>query len=192
MSDPALHVLAGPNGAGKTTFVEQYLQPIVQLPFVNADVIAARRWGSDAQAHGHAASRLAAAERAELLDRRASFIAETVFSHPSKVELIRQAKSSGYLVTLHVIVIPEELAVARVLSRVDHGGHSVPEDKVRQRYARLFTHVREAIGLCDEAVVYDNSRAATPYRQVAAFLSGRLLGAPDWPPWTPPVLTTPG
>jgi predicted ABC-type ATPase len=188
LSDPVLHVLAGPNGAGKTTFVELYLEPVVHLPFVNADVLAAQRWAADAEAHGHEASQLAAAERELLLERRASFITETVFSHPSKIDLVRQAKAAGYLVTLHIIAIPEELAVARVLSRVRHGGHSVPENKIRERYGRLFTHVAEAVGLCDEAIVYDNSRAERPYRQVALFLHGRPVGVPTWPPWIPPVL----
>lgn len=189
MSDAALHLLAGPNGAGRSTFVDLYLQPVVHLPFVNADVLAVERWGADAEAHGHEASRLAAAERALLLERRASFIAETVFSHPAEVDLVREAKGRGYLVMLHVILVPEDLAVARVLSRVEHGGHSVPEQKIRQRYGRLFTYVRQAIGLCDEAVVYDNSRAAQRYRQVATFLGGRLVGTPSWPAWTPAALT---
>lgn len=191
-SDPALHVLAGPNGAGKTTFVELVLQPVLHLPFVNADVLARQRWGDDAEAHGHEASRLAAAERHELLERRASFITETVFSHPSKVDLLRTAASAGYLVTLHVVLVPVELAVARVASRVQHGGHSVPEDKVRQRYARLFAHVREALALCDEAYAYDNSLARTPYRRVASFSHGRPAGTPAWPSWTPDDLRGPG
>lgn len=161
-ADPALHVLAGPNGAGKTTFVEELLRPVLHLPFVNADAIAT--------------------------DRRASFIAETVFSHPSKVELIRAAKDAGYVVTLHVILIPEELAVARVASRVAHGGHSVPETKVRERFARLFTLVAQAIDAVDEAHVYDNSRAARPFKQVAVFLQGKPVGSPAWPAWTPPTL----
>lgn len=33
---------------------------------------------------------------------------------------------------LHIVVVPD-LAVARVAERVRHGGHDVPEDKVRSR-----------------------------------------------------------
>ena len=32
---------------------------------------------------------------------RTSFVTETVFSHPSKVDLVRAAAAAGYQVTLH-------------------------------------------------------------------------------------------
>lgn len=66
-----------------------------------------------------------------------SFIAETVFSHPSKLELVDEARMHEYTVVLHVVMIPEKLAVQRVRYRVRAGGHDVPEDKIRQRYQRL-------------------------------------------------------
>ncbi|WP_244301061.1 AAA family ATPase [Leucobacter insecticola] len=81
---PVIHILAGPNGSGKSTFVDRVLRPATNLPFVNADVIAAERW-PDAQAtHAYEASRAAAEERTQLLLTKRSFITKTVFSHPSK------------------------------------------------------------------------------------------------------------
>jgi predicted ABC-type ATPase len=63
---------------------------------------------------------------------------ETVFSHPSKRQLVEAAIDTGYLVSLHVVMVPEGLAVARVAQRVRDGGHDVPEDKIRSRYLRLW------------------------------------------------------
>ena len=186
--DPVLHVLAGPNGAGKTTFYDEVLAPVTQLPFVNADLVAARRWPDAAAEHAYDAARLAAAERAELIAARTSFATETVFSHESKVALLRDARAAGYLVALHVVLVPEDLAVARVVDRVRNGGHAVPEHKVRARYHRLWTHVSAALGTASEAYVYDNSRAAQPFRLVATYLGGRLVGEPRWPAWTPAAL----
>jgi hypothetical protein len=40
----------------------------------------------------------------------------------------------------------------------------------------------------DETVVYDNSRARPAFRVVARFERGRVVGAPDWPSWTPDAL----
>ncbi len=62
-----------------------------------------------------------------LIELGRSFIAETVFSHPSKLELIDTAHAAGYTVVVHVVLIPEELAVQRVSHRVSAGGHDVPE-----------------------------------------------------------------
>lgn len=55
------------------------------------------------------------------MDRRASFVTETVCSHPSKVELVADAISAGYVVHLHVMLVPVELSVRRVvgLARLD-------------------------------------------------------------------------
>ena len=45
-----LDVIAGPNGAGKTTLYERVIYPgRPGLPFVNADVIAAARFGDAAR-----------------------------------------------------------------------------------------------------------------------------------------------
>ena len=188
MSTPVLHLLAGPNGAGKSTFVAEILQPVTHLPLVNADLIAARLW-PDAQAeHAYEASRAAAGERSRLMAARDSFITETVFSHPSKVDLVAHATGLGYLVHLYVAMVPESLTVARVAARVAQGGHAVPAEKIRERYARLWPLVAAARDLTDRASFYDNSRAARPFRVIATYERGRLVGAPAWPTWTPTAL----
>lgn len=192
MTDPVLHLLAGPNGAGKSTFYEEILGPVTGLPFINADRIAARRWPGRELEHAYEASEMAARERDRAMKRRTSFATETVFSHPSKLDLLRGAGESGYRVTLHVILIPEELAVARVRQRVLAGGHDVPEEKIRSRFSRLWAYLRDGIGLCAETLVYDNSRARQPYRPVAHFVDGRLVRPADWPAWTPAELRSAG
>lgn len=184
-SDPVLYLLAGPNGAGKSTFHARVLAPVTHLPFVNADEIAHARWPGDESAHAYEASRAAAEQRADLLARRESFVTETVFSHESKLTLVESAIAAGYLVSLHVIAIPVDLTVARVAHRVDGGGHSVPEEKVRERFSRLWPLVRTAIGIVDRAQVYDNSKARTPFRTVARFDRGQLVGPAEWPSWIP-------
>lgn len=192
MSDPVLHVIAGPNGAGKTTFYARILAPVTHLDLVNADVIAAQRWPDAAAEHAYEAAELASQERARRIQERTSFATETVFSHDSKVTLLRDAEQAGYRVTLHVVLVPEELAVARVVEGVAHGGHSVPEDKVRARFRRLWAHLRDALELVDEGRVYDNSKAAEAFALIATYTNGRLTREPKWPPWTPGDLRTAG
>ena len=188
MADPVLHLLAGPNGAGKSTLHEKVIGPTTHLEFVNADVIAAARWPSAGAERSYDAAVLASERRAELFATGASFVTETVFSHPSKVVLARAAMDLGYLVTLHVLLVPEALSVARVVNRVQHGGHAVPEAKVRERYRRLWPLVAEAIGITSAAEVYDNSRADQPFRRIARFEHGAAAVEADWPAWTPDAL----
>jgi len=189
VSTPHLHLVAGPNGSGKTTLIERVLQPVTHLPLVNADRIASERWPGGELAHAYEASRLAERERKRLMLARTSFIAETVFSHESKVVLAEQAAMLGYLVQLHVVLVPVDLAVARVQDRVRRGGHDVPENKVRERYDRLWPLIARTVTRADRTDFYDNSSAGTALRRVAHAESGRLIGGADWPAWAPTVLT---
>lgn len=191
MSTPVLHLLAGSNGAGKSTLALKVLVPRMHLPFVNADLMAEELWPDDRseqERHAHEVSALAAERRDFLLRRGVSFITETVFSHPSKVDLINRAQAVGYNVTCHFVLIPEELAVQRVLDRVAAGGHRVPEEKIRARYRRLWELTVQARRRADHAFYYDNTSLEQPFRQVAAYRLGAANGVPDWPLWTPDEL----
>jgi predicted ABC-type ATPase len=189
VSAPVLHLLAGPNGSGKSTFVARVLQPITHLPFINADVMAAERWPGAESDHAYDASAAAATARDAAMSTRRSFITETVFSHPSKLDLVRRAAATGYIVVLHVMMVPVEVTVLRVDHRVTQGGHSVPETKIRERYDRLWSLVAQARSFASRTVFYDNSLARTPFRVVADYRRGRLIGEASWPKWAPAALT---
>lgn len=185
---PLLHLLAGPNGSGKSSYVRDVLAPATGLPFVNADEIAAEQWPDSQADHAYEAARIAEAQRRARIAAGTSFISETVFSHPSKVQLVADAVDAGYLVHLHVVMVPVELAVQRVLERERRGGHSVPEHKIRERYDRLWTHVGAAIQLADRTEVFDNSSARAPFRLTATYVHGTVIGSATWPTWAPPTL----
>jgi predicted ABC-type ATPase len=185
-----LDLVVGSNGAGKSTFIELTLAPLLRgSSFVNADEIAKLRWPDAPGAHAYAAARIAADTRAKLIERGESFIAETVFSHPSKLELIDSAHAVGYTVILHAMLIPEDLAVLRVRLRVEAGGHDVPEHKIRERYQRLWNLVAIAAMRTEFATFYDNSTVKGP-RIVAQVAGGFVVGSPAWPTWTPAELVS--
>ncbi|HET8993975.1 MAG TPA: AAA family ATPase [Rhodococcus sp. (in: high G+C Gram-positive bacteria)] len=182
-----LDLVVGPNGAGKSTFVELSLAPLLPLSvFVNADVIARQRWPDRAEEMSYEAAQVAATVRDRFIAEGRSFIAETVFSHESKLELIDRAQRTGFVVVLHVMVVPEAMSVVRVAHRVSAGGHSVPDDKIRARYRRLWPLVVEAIRRADQATVYDTA-SGTP-APVARFAAGAPVGAVRWPVWAPAAL----
>ena len=160
---------------GKSTFVALTLAPL--LPgsvFVNADEIAKQRWPADPMGHAYDAARVAAETRARLIEPGRSFIAETVFSHPSKLDLIRAARA-GLTVVLHVVLIPEDLAVERVKHRVMAGGHDVPESKIRERHRRLLgTRRRAQAAVSRYGDRLRQYRAASGPRIVAQFSGGDI------------------
>lgn len=183
---PVLHLVVGPNGAGKTTLFEEVIGPATGLEFVNADRIASERWPGSELRHAYEAAELAAERRAELISVRGSFATETVFSHPSKLQMLQRARAAGYRTYLHILLVPRALAVARVRNRVQTGGHDVPQHKIEERFDRLWPLVARAAAIADETTAYDSSRGRLDV--VARYSSGRPVGAPNWPTWAPPEL----
>ncbi len=87
-----------------------------------------------------------------------SFSYETVMSHRSKVDFFGRARTDGYKTYLYFVCTNSaELNVARVRSRVRSGGHSVPEEKILERYMRSVALAREAISNSYRAYIFDNS-----------------------------------
>jgi predicted ABC-type ATPase len=186
---PQLWLLAGGNGAGKSTFYRRFLAPL-GVSFVNADLIARELDRRHPELVGYQASRLAERLRLDLLQAGRSFCFETVFSHPSKIDFVAQAKALDYQVVLVFIHLQgDELNQARVAQRVSEGGHGVPTEKIVTRIPRTLQHIRTALPLADKARLYDNSSAASPFQTVAQIAAGRLVWAADpLPGWAGVVL----
>lgn len=90
---PIAWLIVGINGAGKTTFYEEFLQEKLVAEFVNADAIARERWGDQGAAHAYDAAERAEQRRRTLMEQRQSFVSESVFSRPSKLDLVRDLGS---------------------------------------------------------------------------------------------------
>ena len=65
----------------------------------------------------------------------------------------------------------------------ERGVHPVAENKIRERFHRVWTLVAEAILRRAHATVYDNSDIKDS-RNVAQMAEGLIVGSPDWPDWT--------
>ena len=103
-----------------------------------------------------------------LVKKNITFTVETVMSHVSKLEFIRAAKEKGFRVYLYFVSTSSpEINVGRVHTRVQRGGHDVPEDKIRTRYEKSLANLREAILLSDRAYLFDNS--AMSYKWIAEY-----------------------
>ena len=153
-------IIAGPNGAGKTTFAQEFLPNEAGCPrFVNADLIAAGLSPFAPDAAAVKAARIMLESIAELERRGESFAFETTLSGLVYARRIRRWRAAGYHVTLFFLTLPHpEMAIGRVTERVRQGGHSVPSDVIRRRFAaglRNFEQVyRDAV---DAWAKYDNA-----------------------------------
>jgi len=169
-----LWLLAGGNGAGKTTFYRTQLEPI-DIPFVNADVLAQQLFPDRPEQYSYEAAKIAESMRLQLLQDGRTFCFETVFSHPSKIDFVAGAKVLGYEIVLVFIHLePMQLNLARIAQRVSEGGHHVPDEKVKTRIPRVMKLIKQVLPLCDQTYILDNARADNPFQQIAVIRSGRL------------------
>lgn len=185
-----LWLLAGGNGAGKSTFYQQFLKPL-NLPFVNADILAKQLDNENTEAASYKAAKLAEKLRLSLLHSGASFCFETVFSHPSKIDFLATAKALGYeIILVYIHLQNDELNQARVIQRVNEGGHNVPADKIISRIPRTMANVRDALPLVDIANFYDNSSHSQPFLSVALLQKGQITKQVDeLPAWAEDMLS---
>jgi predicted ABC-type ATPase len=174
INNKQLWVLAGGNGAGKSTFYRTRLKPL-NLPFINADILAKQIYPEQPEKHSYEAAKIVETIRIQLLRQGRTFCFETVFSHPSKIDFLAQAKAMGYEIVLVFIHLDSiSLNQARVVQRVSEGGHAVPEEKVCSRVPRVLHNIKQALPLCDKAYILDNSRLDNPFRQIAEIQDGQL------------------
>jgi len=96
--------------------------------------------------------------RNNLLDQDQTFSFETVMSHDSKVEFLRNAKEKGFNTYLYFICTQDpKINLQRISNRVEKGGHDVDAQKTVDRYYRSLGLLFDAFMIADRAFIIDSS-----------------------------------
>ncbi len=158
---PNVVVVAGPNGSGKSTAAPALLRDYLGITeFVNADVIAQGLSGFAAENAAMQAGRVMLERLRELAGQNADFAFETTLASRTFAPRLEELRDAGYRTHLLFLWLPSpEMAVARVASRVQQGGHDVPDEVVIRRYhAGLRNFFQLYVPIVDAWMVFDNSR----------------------------------
>ncbi len=155
-------VIAGPNGAGKSTIAVRIVPP--SIPFLNADEIAKELTAEETQNKDVMAGRMLLRQMDELETKSASFAVETTLASRSLAPRIARLQKSGYRFSLTYMWVPSpDLSVQRVAERVRRGGHHIPEDVIRRRYAAGLRNIFQIyVPLADRWRLYNNSELGHP------------------------------
>src|SRR3972149_3553449 len=133
-----LYIIAGPNGSGKTTFVRRFLPYYADcINFVNADLIPAGLSPFSPDIAAIKAGKIMLGQIQEHINAGHDFAIETTLAGRSYVRLLKDLKKKGYKIHLFYLWLPNpDLALERIAERVRAGGHDVPKDVVKRRFAR--------------------------------------------------------
>ena len=198
---PLLLVIAGHNGAGKSTFYRKYLHAVIAehiKEHIDPDAIERdirANWTGAPQSDLEFSMR-ARDEANELrkmyLDNEIAFSFETVFSDPvsEKINFLKEAVRRGYFVVLLAVGLDSPgKSIQRVALRVSRKGHTVPPDKINERYPRVLNNIAIGVFVVSIALVVDNSEDTNiddgdAFFPIALFADGELLeyveAAPEW------------
>jgi predicted ABC-type ATPase len=163
---PCIYVLAGTNGAGKSSIIgEMFVAQGVE--YFNPDSAAKRIIAANLGISLSDANSTARYEGKRLLERaiheRQDFVFETTLGGNTITSLLERALFEEIEVRVwYVGLNSAELHVARVRSRVKHGGHDIPEDKIRERFVQSRLNLIQLLPKLTELLVYDNSEESDP------------------------------
>lgn len=109
--------------------------------------------------------------RKKLLRLGKKFSFETVFSHPGKVEIIKQAEANGYKVYLYFVSTEHpSINDYRVnVVRAGKKGHIVSKSKIESRYYRSMDLMYHAAQHSYQAYFFDNSADGSNHTMFAHF-----------------------
>jgi predicted ABC-type ATPase len=155
-----LYIIAGCNGAGKTTASFTILPEILDCKeFVNADEIAKGLSPFQPEKVSFESGRIMLHRINELFEINENFAFETTLATRSYKSKVIEAQKNGYSVTLLFFWLQNvELAIERVRTRVQEGGHNIETNVIKRRYINGIKNLFDIyLPIVDEAMIFDNS-----------------------------------
>lgn len=136
MKKSELIVIGGANGSGKTTFAREIVAE-KGLKYLGADDIAFELDADNFESVKIEAARIFSKRLTESLENGESLIIESTLAGLSLKKHMQKAKENGYSISIFFVFLDSvELCLKRIKSRVENGGHNVPENDVRRRFTR--------------------------------------------------------
>lgn len=194
---PVIHVLAGVNGAGKSSIGESEFRS-EGLSVFNPDTIAQQIRDLHPDISLTLANAHAWQVGKSLLEQAIAggqdYRFETTLGGRTIAQLLEKAARSGHRLQVWFCGLASaDLHIRRVRSRVAHGGHDIPVEKIRERWNRSRENLIRLLPCIDHLRVYDNSSEADPaagrqpqpvllleMQQAQITAPADLSNAPDW------------
>jgi predicted ABC-type ATPase len=163
---PTLWIVAGPNGSGKSTIYSTLSaeEPSGSIWIINPDELSKRISDQeglplDPNANLEAVKRIEAWLLASIRAHQTIGV-ETVLSTGKYRAVVAEARRYGFSVRMIFVFLSDvDLNVERVTVRVEKGGHSVPEAKIRSRWIKSFEQFAWFLREADRVDVFENSGA---------------------------------
>ena len=110
-----------------------------------------------------------------------SFTQKNTLSDSKTMRTIKLAQDNGYYIRMYYIGLGSvEESIERIANRHRKGGHTIPEEDVRRRYAERFDSLLDVMPLCNEIFFYDNENG---FVEVGRYRSAEMMLRANDPAW---------
>lgn len=198
----AIYVLAGVNGAGKSSIGGAMFRA-QNADYYNPDeaarkILALHRHLDLPIANAHAWE-LGRALLEKAIAQNLDFAFETTLGGKAITGMLASAAASGVEIFIwYAGLASVDLHLARVRSRVQHGGHDIPEADIRRRWDQSRENLIRLLPLLAELRMFDNSKDGDPAQGIAPapvlileMVHGKIVGPKNLkltPRWAKPVV----
>lgn len=116
------------------------------------------------------------------MERGVNFTQETTLSGKKTLKTIIAAREKNYYIRFYYVAVgTAEESISRIKNRVSKGGHDIPENDVRRRFAKRFNDLAVVLPYCDETHFFDNENG---FVEVGEYRNGKIIPkynpVPQW------------
>ena len=171
-------IIGGVNGVGKSSLSGVLSAESSELGvIIDTDKITAENGGDRIKGGKIAIERIN-----NCLEKGINFTQETTLSGVRTLKTIQKARELNYFIRLYYVGISSSAeSISRIANRVSKGGHNIPPEDVKRRYAKRFDDLIKILPYCNEAVFFDNENGfieKAEYRNGTLITKGEKI--PEW------------
>lgn len=171
-------IIGGVNGVGKSSLSGVLSAENSDLGIIiDTDKITAENGGDRIKGGKIAIERIESC-----LKRGINFTQETTLSGVRTLKTIQKARELNYFIRLYYVGISSsDESISRIANRVSKGGHDIPPEDVKRRYAKRFDDLIKILPYCNEVIFFDNENG---FAEKAEYKNGTLItkggNIPEW------------
>lgn len=171
-------IIGGVNGVGKSSLSGVLSAESSELGvIIDTDKITTENGGDRIKGGKIAIERIN-----NCLEKGINFTQETTLSGVRTLKTIQKARELNYFIRLYYVGISSSAeSISRIANRVLKGGHNIPPEDVKRRYAKRFDDLIKILPYCNEAVFFDNENGfieKAEYRNGTLITKGEKI--PEW------------
>jgi len=180
---PIMYVFAGNNGSGKSTIRNLIIDRLGISVNIDPDALARGIDSMYPERRKVSAGKEAIKLARDCIRNKRDFSVETTLAGGNVLRLMRDAKASGFEVTMFYVGLGDyRLNIERVAVRVKNGGHHIPTEDIIRRHDTSIKNLLSNLHMIDHLIVIDNSRSEGEIKLVLQYstIVHRADSLPSW------------